>query len=83
MCQFCNEDIVIKSWVAGMNQTREKLRSPNLHLTKKHEVAWRKRKMLFVADLSLKEQEFLELSLERYFVNILQICCDFLARSFI
>ena len=52
-----------------MNQTREKLRSLNLHLTKKHEVARKKRVMLLVGDLSLKEQEFLELSLERYFVN--------------
>ena len=29
-----------------------------------------KRARLLVGDLSLKEQEFLELSLERYFVNI-------------
>ena len=41
MCQFCNVDIVMKSWVVGMNQTREKLRSLNLHLTKKHEVEGR------------------------------------------
>ena len=39
MCHFCNEDIVMKSWVVGMNQTRQKLRSLNLHLTNKHEVA--------------------------------------------
>ena len=70
MSQFCNEDIVMKSWVVGMNQTREMLRSLNLHLTKKHEVARKKRVRLLVGDLSLKEQEFLELSLERYFVNI-------------
>ena len=60
----------MKSWVVGMNQTREKLRSLNLHLTKKVEVVKKKRVMLLVGDLSLKEQEFLELSLVRYFVNI-------------
>ena len=70
MSQFCNEDIVMKSWVVGMNQTREKLRSINLHLTKKHEVARKKRVMLLVGDLSLKEQEFLELSLERYLATL-------------
>ena len=69
MCQFCNEDIVMKFWALGMNQTREMLKSLNLHLTKKHEVARKKRVMLLVGDLSLKEQEFLELSLEWYFVN--------------
>ena len=51
MCQICNEDIVLKYWVVGMNQTREKLRSLNLHLTKKHEVAGEKRVMLLVGDL--------------------------------
>ena len=70
MCQFCNEDIVMKSWVVGMNQTREMLRSLNFHLTKKHEVAKKKRVRLLVGNLSLKEKEFLELFLERYFVNI-------------
>ena len=50
-----------------MNQTREKLRSLNLHLTKKHEVARKKRMMLLVGDLSLKEQEFLELFSETVF----------------
>ena len=70
MCKFRNEDIVMKSWVLGMNQTREMLRSLNLHLTKKHEVARKKRVMLLVGDLSLKEQEFLELSQEQYFANI-------------
>ena len=87
MSQFCNEDIVMKSWVVGMNQTREKLRSLNLHLTKKHEVARKKRVMLLVGDLSLKEQEFLELSLERYFVNIggypfTYVCCAFCEKKF-
>ena len=87
MSQFCNEDIVMKSWVVGMNQTREKLRSLNLHLTKKHEVARKKRVMLLVGDLSLKEQEFLELSLERYFVNIggypfTDVCCAFCGKKF-
>ena len=87
MCQFCNDDIVMKSLVVGMNQTREKLRSLNLHLTKKHEVARKKRVMLLVGDLSLKEQEFLELSLERYFVNIggypfTDVCCVFCGKKF-
>jgi hypothetical protein len=49
--QFCNEDIVIKSWVVDMNQTREKLRSLNLHLTKKYEVARKKRVKLLVGDI--------------------------------
>ena len=89
VCQLCNEDIIMKSWVKGMNQTREKLRSLNLHLTKKHDVARKNRVMLLVGDLSLKEQEFLELPLERYFVNIggypfLQMYgVLFVARSFI
>ena len=86
MCQLCNEDIVMKYWVVGMNQTREMLRSLNLHLTKKHEVARKKRVMLLVGDLSLKEQEFLELSLERYFVNIegypfTDVCCAFCGKN--
>ena len=84
--QFCNEDIVMKSWVVGMNQTRVKLRSLNLHLTKKHEVAGEKRVMLLVGYLSLKEQEFLELSLERYFFNIggypfTDVCCAFCGKK--
>ena len=38
--------------------------------------------MLMVGDLSLKEQEFMELSLDRYFVNIggytsPGVCCAF------
>ena len=87
MCHFCNEDIVMKSWAVGMNQTREKLRSLNLHLTKKHEVARKKRVMLLVGDLSLKEQKFLELSLEQYFVNIggypfTYVCCAFCGKKF-
>ena len=61
VCQFCNEDIVMKCWVVGINQSREKLGSLNLHLTKKHEVDRNKRMMFLVGDLSLKEQEFLEL----------------------
>ena len=48
----------MKFWVVDMNQTREKLRSLNLHLTKKLEVARKKRVMLLVGELSLKEQEF-------------------------
>ena len=87
MCQFCNEDNVIESWVVGMNQTREKLRSLQFHLTKKHEVARKKRVMLLVGDLSLKEQEFLELSLEGYFGNIggypfSYVCCAFCGKKF-
>ena len=70
VCQFCNEDIVMKSLVVGMNQTREKLRSLNIHLTKKYQVARKKRVMLLVGNISLKEQEFLELSLQQYFVHI-------------
>jgi hypothetical protein len=65
VCQFFNEDIVMKFWVVGMNQTREMLRSLNLHLTKKHEVARKKRVRLSVGNLPLKK-----LSLERYSVNI-------------
>ena len=87
MCQFCNEDIVMKSGVVGMNQTSEKLRSLNLNLTKKHEVAMKKRVMLLVCDNSLKEQEFRELSLERYVVNIggypfTDVCCAFSGKKF-
>ena len=70
VCQFCNEDIVMKSLVLGMTQNRKKLRSLNLHLTKKHQVARKKRVVLLVGDISLKEQEFLEFSLEQYFVHI-------------
>ena len=82
----CNEDIVMKSWVVGMYQTRTKLRSLNLHLTKNHEVARKKRVMLLVGDLSLKEQEFLELSLGQYFVNmgsyhITDVCCAFCGKK--
>ena len=81
--QFCNEDIVIKCWFVGMNQTREKLKSLNLHLTKKHEVAMKKRVMLLLGDLSLKEQKFLE----RNFVNIegypfTYVCCVFCCKKF-
>ena len=80
-------DYAMKSWVVGMSQTRDKLRSLNLLLTKKHEVARKKRVILLVGDLSLKEQEFLELSLERYFVKIggypfKYVCCAFVARIF-
>ena len=87
MCQSYNEDNVMKSWVVGMNQTREKLRSLHFYLTKKHEVARKKRVMLLVADLSLKEQEFLELSLGGYFVNIegypfSYVCCAFCGKKF-
>ena len=87
MCQFCNEDIVMKSWVVGMNQTRAKLRSLNLHLTKKPKVARKKSVMLVVGDHSLKEQEILELSLERYFVNnggypFTDIFCSFCGTKF-
>jgi hypothetical protein len=70
-----------------MNQTREKVRSLNLNLTKKHEVTRKKRVILLVGDLSLKELEFLELSLERYFVNIggypfTDFCCAFCGKKF-
>ena len=87
MCQFCIEDIVMKSWVVGMNRPREKLMSLNLHLTKKPEVARKKRVMLSVGNLSLKEQEFLELSLEGYFINIrdypfTDFCCAFCGKKF-
>ena len=85
--QLCNEDIVMKSWVVDINQTREKLRSLNLHLTKTHEVARKKRVMLLVGDISLKEEEFLELSLGRYFVNVggypfTYVCCAFCGKKF-
>ena len=60
----------MKSWVVGMKQTKGKLRSLNLHLTEKHEVARKKRVMLLVGNLSLKEQEFLELSLEQYLATL-------------
>ena len=78
VCQLCYEDIIMKSWVVVMNQTMEKLRSLNLLLTKKHEVTRKKRLILLV--------EFLELSLERYFVKIggylfKDVCCAFVARS--
>ena len=90
------ESYIIRKWqktvlrghlVVGMNQTRDKLRSLNLHLTKKHEVARKKRVMLLVGELSLKEQEFLELSLERYFFNIwgypfTDVCCAFCGKKF-
>ena len=65
-----NSAMKILSWVMGMNQTREKLRSLNLHLIQKYGVARKQKAMLLVGDLSLKEQEFLELCLKRYFVNI-------------
>jgi hypothetical protein len=50
-------------------------------------VAMKKRVMLLVGDLSLEEQEFLELSLERYFVNIggypfTDFCCAFCGKKF-
>ena len=87
MCQFCDENILMKSGVVGMNQTREKLGSLNLHLTKKHEVAREKRVMLLMGNLSLKEQDFLELSLERYLVNIegyplTDVSCAFCCKKF-
>ena len=87
MCKFCNEDIVMKSLVVGMNQTREKLMSLNLHLTKKHQVARKKRVMLLVGNISLKEREFLELSLKLNFVHIrgspfTDVCCAFCGNKF-
>ena len=77
----------MKSLVVGMNQTREKLRCLNLHLIKKHQVARKKRVMLLVGNISLKEQEFLELSLEQYFVHIRgyhfrNVCCAFCCYEF-
>ena len=87
VCKFCNEDIVMKSLVVGMNQTREKLMSLNLHLTKKHQVARKKRVMLLVGNISLKEREFLELSLKLNFVHIrgspfTDVCCAFCGNKF-
>jgi hypothetical protein len=72
----------MKFWVVGMNQTRKMLRSLNLHLTKKHEVARKKSVRLSVGDLPLKE-----LSLERYFVNIggysfTDVFCAFCSKKF-
>ena len=61
----------MKSWVVGGNQSREKLRSLNLHLTKKAWIGEEKEGYAFVGDLSLNEQEFLKLSLEPNFVNVL------------
>ena len=52
-----------------MNQNMEELRSLNLHLAEKHDVTKERGVMLLVGDLWLEEQEFMELSLERYFVN--------------
>ena len=87
MSQFCNEYIVLKYLVVGINQTREKLRSLNLNLTEKHEVARKKRMMVLVGNPSLKEQEFLKLFLERYFVNIggypfTDVCCASCGKKF-
>ena len=70
-----------------MNQNREEVRSLNLNLNKMHEVTRKKRVMLLVDDLSLKEQEFLEISLERYFVNIggdpfTDVCSAFCGKKF-
>jgi hypothetical protein len=86
-CANSATDIVMKSLVVGMHQTREKLRSLDLHLTKKHQVARKKRVMLLVGDISLKEQEFLELSLEQYFIHIrgyhfTNLCCAFCGNKF-
>ena len=87
LCKFCNEEIVMKSWVVGMNQNREELRSLNLHLAEKNEVTRERGVMLLVGDLSLEEQDFMELSLERYFVNIggypfTDVCCAFCGKKF-
>ena len=61
----------MKSWV-------------NLHLTKKLEVARKKMVMLSVDDLSLKEKEFLELSLELHFGGhpFTDVCCVFCGKNF-
>ena len=77
----------MKSWVVGMNRTREELRSLNLHLAEKHEATRERGMMILVGDLSLEEQEFMELSLERYFVNIggypfTDVCCAFCGKKF-
>ena len=79
--------MVTKSWVVNMNRTREKLRSLNLHLTEKHEMTRERGVMLLVGYLLLEEQEFMELSLEHYFVNIggypsTDVCCTFCGKKF-
>ena len=45
----------MKSWVLGINRTREELRSLILHLAEKHEVTREKRVMFLVCDLTLKD----------------------------
>ena len=63
-----HEENVMKSQVVGMNRTRKELRSLILHLAEKHDEVTRERGvMLLVGDLLLKEQEFMELSLETVF----------------
>ena len=70
-----------------MNWTREELRSQNLHLAENHEMIRERGLMLLVGDLSLEEQEFMELSLEQYFVNIggytsTNVCYAFYGKKF-
>ena len=86
VCQLCNEDIVMKSWVVGMNQTSEMLRSLNLHLTKKHGKSQEKEGEAFGGRPLLKGARvpgtfsgtvFLEATLLQMFVVL------FVARSFI
>ena len=95
-CFFKKSKIFFKLWfIAFFGFENEPLGSKsstawgqnNLHLTKMHEVARKKRVMLKVGDLSLKEHEFLELSLERYSVNIggypfTYVCCAFCGKKF-
>ena len=72
ICNFCNIDIPLTSWVVGEKQdrTREELRSLILHLTEEHRVTRGRGVMLVVGDLTLEEQDFMEFSLYDYFVTI-------------
>ena len=58
------------AWVVNINRTREGLRSLSLSLAEKHGMTGERGVMLLVSDLSFEKQEFMELSLERFFVNI-------------
>ena len=89
LCQFCNEYICLDSWVVGMkkDRTREELRSLSLHLTERHMVTKGRGLMLVVGNLTLEEKEFVEISLEKYFVNMggypsTNVCCAFCGDNF-
>ena len=58
------------AWVVNINRTREGFKSLNLHLAEKHDMTRQRGLMLLVGDLSFEKQEFMELSLESFFVNI-------------